>query len=287
MNKKIWRIIDLLQWGEKYFREKGVEQPRLEIEYLLSHVLGKKRLSIYLEFEKIVPQDELTRLRQVIERRVSGEPLMQLLGETDFYGCRIKVSRDVLIPRSETELMIDEAVRELKKTPPSSIVDLGCGSGCIAIAMAGAFKDVPVKAVDVSKAALEVAKENALLNHVSDSIEWIEEDMISFLSHAGKLECVISNPPYISLEEFNTLSPSVKDFEPRKALTDEGDGTFYLKAIMDSLSSVLIPEGVAFMEFGCTMGMWVEGYAKTKGLKPELYRDLAGHIRFVKLRLQK
>ncbi len=286
MNKKIWRIIDLLQWGEKYFSEKGVEQPRLEIEYLLSHVLGKKRLSIYLEFEKIVPQDELTRLRQVIERRVLGEPLMHLLGETDFYGCRIRVSRDVLIPRSETELMIDEAVRELKKEPPSSIVDLGCGSGCIAIAMAGAFRNVPIKAVDVSKAALEIAKENASLNQRADSIEWIEEDMISFLSHAEKFDCVISNPPYISLEEFNTLSPSVKDFEPRTALTDEGDGTFYLKAIMDFLPWVLSPKGVSFMEFGCTMGKWVEEYARTKGLKSELYRDLAGHIRFVKLCLK-
>ena len=286
MNKKIWRIIDLLQWGEKYFSDKGVEQPRLEIEYLLSHVMGKKRLSIYLEFEKIVPPEELTRLRQVIERRVSGEPLMHLLGETDFYGCRIKVSRDVLIPRSETELMIDEAVRELKKNPPSSIVDLGCGSGCIAVALASVFKNVPIKAVDVSKAALDMAKENALLNQVSDFMEWIEEDMISFLSHSKELDCVISNPPYISLEEFNTLSPSVKDFEPRKALTDEGDGTFYLKAIMDTLPLVLSPKGVAFMEFGCTMGVWVEGYARTKGLKPELYRDLAGHIRFVKLRLQ-
>ena len=286
MNKKIWRIIDLLQWGEKYFSEKGVEQPRLEIEYLLSHVLGKKRLSIYLEFEKIVPQEELTHLRQMIERRVSGEPLMHLLGETDFYGCRIKVSRDVLIPRSETELMIDEVVRLFKKNPPSSIVDLGCGSGCMAIALARAFRNVPVKAVDISKAALNLAKENALLNQVSDSIEWIEEDMISFLSQSKELDCVISNPPYISLEEFSALSPSVKDFEPRKALTDEGDGTFYLKAIMDSLSSVLSLKGVSFMEFGCTMGRWVEDYAKTKGLKPELYRDLAGHIRFVKLHLQ-
>lgn len=286
MSKKIWRIIDLLQWGEKYFTEKGVEQPRLEIEYLLSHVLGKKRLSIYLEFEKIVPQEELTRLRQVIEQRVSGEPLMHLLGETDFYGCRIKVSRDVLIPRSETELMIDEAVRELKKDPPSSIVDLGCGSGCIAIALGKAFRTVPVKAVDVSKAALSLAKENASLNQVSDSIEWIEEDMISFLSHEKELDCVISNPPYISLEEFNTLSPSVKNYEPRKALTDEGDGTFYLKAIMDLLPSVLSPKGMAFMEFGCTMGSWAESHAKSKGLSPVLYKDLAGHTRFIKLRLQ-
>ena len=286
MNRKIWRIIDLLQWGEKYFSEKGVEQPRLEMEYLLSHVMGKKRLSIYLEFEKIVPQEELGRLRQAIERRVAGEPLMQLLGETDFYGCRIKVSRDVLIPRSETELMIDEAVRELKKDPPSVITDLGCGSGCIAIAMAKTFISIPVKAVEVSPQALALAKENAVLNNVFDCIEWVEEDMISFLTRSRNLDCVISNPPYISLEEFNTLSPSVRNYEPRAALTDEGDGTFYLKSIMDLLPVSLSSKGVCFLEFGWNQGGFMEDYAGRLGLKAQIFRDLAGHTRFVKLRLR-
>ena len=262
---------------------KGIEQPRLEIDYLLAYVLKKKRLEIYLVFDAVVETDQLQKLKELIERRVSGEPLQYILGETDFMGCRIRVNSSVLIPRSETEHMVDEACQRIQERGFRKVLDLGTGSGAIAIAVAKNCEGVRVIAVDSSFAALEVARQNALLNGVGDKIEFVHEDMAQYLEKDSLSDLILSNPPYIPLSEYEVLSASVKNYEPRQALTDEGDGKLFLRKILHRLRERLNSEGEAFLEFGYGLGEWILEEAQTLGLRGVLYQDIACHTRFIRV----
>ncbi len=163
-----------------------------------------------------------------------------------------------------------------------SIVDLGTGSGCIAIALASKLKKANIQAVDNSSQSLEIARKNSQINNVSNHISFIEEDMLAFLRNK-QFDIIISNPPYISQDEFNTLNKSVKEFEPERALTDNLDGKIYLQGIISSLPETLKPEGNAFLEFGYNMGEWIMKTVKPLPLKAKIFKDIHGHARFVML----
>ena len=281
--KKIWNIIDILNWGEEYFKKYNIEQPRLNIEHLLAYLLKKKRLELYLDFETILQNSELNNLKKLLKRRIEGEPLIYILGETKFYDCTIKVSPSVLIPRAETEGMVDIIFQTINNHLSNlSIVDLGTGSGCIAIALASKLKTANIQAVDNSRQSLEIARENSQINNVSSHISFIEEDMLAFLKNK-KFDIIISNPPYISQNEFNTLNKSVKEFEPEGALTDNLDGKIYLQGIITSLPETLQPGGNAFLEFGYNMREWIMKTVKPLPLKAKIFKDIHGHDRFVML----
>lgn len=242
-----WRIVDLVRWGESYFREKGFRSPRLEMEYLLTALLNYKRVDLYLNFEEPVTPKELARLKVWIKRRLKHEPLQYILGETDFYGRTFTVAPPTLIPRPETERLIDAAISKIMKLKSPTILDVGTGSGCIAITLALECKDVLVMALDASEKAIGLAKMNA--NHLSANIEWIQKPMEDFQPEKP-FDIVVSNPPYITADEYTDLMPEVKDYEDPGALTDNSDGLTLTRQLVERKDTLLKSGGWMIVEVG-------------------------------------
>jgi len=223
---KIWRIIDLINWAESYFKEKGFENPRSEIEWLLRALLNCNRMDVYLRFEEPLSQTQLAKLRDWVKRRVEKEPLQYITGSCDFYGRVFSVNKHVLIPRPETERLIDTVIDKLKSIKSQYILDVGTGSGCIATTLGLEISGSTVLGLDISDAAISIAnknKENLSVGNVS----FQELDFLNTIPD-GQFDLLVSNPPYIPQGEMDGLMKDVLDFEPTIALTDEKDGlTFY------------------------------------------------------------
>ena len=223
---KLWRVIDLLNWAESYFKEKGFENPRGEIEWLLRAVLDCSRMDVYLRFEESLSQSQLATLRGWVKRRLAREPLQYITGFCDFYGREFFVNKHVLIPRPETERLIDIVLENLKGIDSPSILDVGTGSGCIATTLGLEIPSSTILGVDVSSDVLQVANENKE-NLGAENVSFEEMNILKQLPE-GQFDLLVSNPPYVPEGEMDGLMKDVKDFEPTNALTDENDGlTFY------------------------------------------------------------
>ncbi len=219
-----WTVLSMIKWGTAYFEEKGVPSPRLSIEWLLADVLQTRRLNIYLQFDRPLSDSELADMRGKIKRRLKHEPLQYIVGHTDFMGAHLRVTRDVLIPRPETERLVELALETLPGEAPCTVLDIGTGSGCIAISLKMERPDWDIYAVDLSKPALELARENAILN--TADITFLTGDLFKPESFTGdlpeKLDVIVSNPPYIPNKERPEIEQEVRDFEPGIALfTDD------------------------------------------------------------------
>ncbi len=231
-------ILEVINKTTPYFEKQGIESPRLTIELLLAHLLRKKRLQLYLEFERELDETTLEALRGMVKRRVAGEPLQYITGEAEFFGLRLMVDKRVLIPRPETELLVEAVVERMKaegggrkaedggrkggalsqRALPTAIVDVGTGSGCIAIALAKKFPDAEIIALDASRDALDVARGNATLHQVEKNIRFLESDLLEVLPDSFVADVIVSNPPYIADGEMAKLPKEVRDFEPVTAL---------------------------------------------------------------------
>lgn len=217
---RVWTVLSMLEWATDYFEEKGVDNPRLSIEWLLAHVLDIQRLDLYLKFDRPLSPDELNRLRPLVKRRGVHEPLQYITGTTDFLNCTIQVTKDVLIPRSETEQLVELILNRHQESHQLSLLDIGTGSGCIPIAIK---KNRPAwfcAGLDISTDALKVAEENSKLNEVD--ILFFEGD-INQLEHNDTIskrswDVIVSNPPYITDKEKSELDPQVLNYEPGLAL---------------------------------------------------------------------
>jgi release factor glutamine methyltransferase len=261
-----WTSLKLIQWTAGHFEKKGIPNPRLDAELLLAHVLKCKRIDLYVGHEAAVSDKDLAKYRELIERRAKREPLQYILGATEFWGLKFKVTPDVLIPRPETELLVEEA---LKNKDVISILDIGTGTGCIAIALAKNLPEAKVTATDLSKEALAVAKENAEANGVADRIEFVASDIAPWLffeTQDRKFDLIVSNPPYIRSLELDLLQPEVGQFEPRGALNGGDDGLETIKKILKEAPDFLKQGGRLLMEVG-------EGQAAS------LQREIACEIR--------
>tara|TARA_B110000116_G_scaffold115928_1_gene100628 strand:+ start:9594 stop:10469 length:876 start_codon:yes stop_codon:yes gene_type:complete len=248
VTNKIWRIIDLINWGVKYFQDRSFENPRLEIEIFLQHIFGYKKIDLYINFEEEVTPKNLKRLREFIKRRVENEPIQYITGVSNFYGRDFNVNKNVLIPRPETEILVNVSIDYLssKKTP--YIIDVGTGSGCIAITLAKELPSSKVIAIDYSQQALNIAKENAELVGVKN-IEFLKLDFLSEnLNYVA--DAVVSNPPYIAQEDIQSLMIDVKEFEPHRALTDNADGLEFYRILANKLDVILKKKGVLIIEVG-------------------------------------
>ena len=242
--KRTWRVIDLIKWGEDYFNKHSFEGPRQEIEWLLCDLLDCKRIDLYVKFEEIVPQSKLSTLNQWIKKRLNRMPLQYITGKTEFYGNRIFVDQEVLIPRPETERLVDIALEEMETIDNPKILEIGTGSGCISISIAAHRIDANIVATDISQSALEKAKENSKYHNISN-IEFKLLDIIKEIPQ-GNYDLVISNPPYIGIEELKGVMKDVKDFEPLIALTDNQDGlSFYRR--LSILGTKLLKEHAAMV----------------------------------------
>ena len=246
--KRTWRVIDLIERGEDYFNKHSFEGPRQEIEWLLCDLLDCKRIDLYVKFEEIVPQSKLSTLNQWIKKRLNRMPLQYITGKTEFYGNLIFVDQEVLIPRPETERLVDIALEEIKTIVNPKILEIGTGSGCISISIAAHRIDANIIATDISQSALEKANENSKYHNIKN-IEFKILDIIKEMPE-GNYDLVISNPPYIGIEELNSVMKDVKDFEPLIALTDNQDGLSFYRRLSTLGTKLLKKHAAMVLEVG-------------------------------------
>jgi len=279
-------ILAILNLTSEYFKKHAVENPRLNAERLLAHVLKIDRLQLYLQFDRILDKNELADYRVLVKRRVEREPLQYLTGETEFMGLPFKVNSSVLIPRPETEILV-QAVLELKdrfgkRTP--MLWDIGTGSGCIAVSLAYLWPGLQVRASDISMDAIAVAEQNARVNRVENSIRFLYHDIFQAEPvDMDEVDIIVSNPPYISKDEILKLDREIRDYEPMIALTDAGDGTAFYRRIMEMFGSFPNCKFVLLELSGTQPGL-IKSLLKHCSINQfSIIRDLNGHERVLKL----
>ena len=262
-------VLEVIQKSAAFLAQRGVDAPRLQTELLLAHVLQLPRMKLYLNFERTLTDAELATLRELVKRRGQREPLQHLTGSTSFCGLEMAVSRQVLVPRPETELLAEAGWEFLGKHSTSNIqhptskeqragsetgapaaLDFGTGSGCIAIALAVKCPAARVVAVDVAAEALAVARHNAGAAGVSERIEFLHGDGFAALPADARFDLIVSNPPYIPSAEIASLQPEVRDFDPRGALDGGADGLDFYRRLAAQAGAFLKPGGRIMLEFG-------------------------------------
>ena len=243
-------VLEVIQKSAEFLTKREVEAPRLQAELLLAHVLKLPRMKLYLNFERALSAAEADAMREFVKRRAAREPLQHILGSTSFCGFEIAVSRHVLVPRPETELLAELGWQFLAETSAPKALDFGTGSGCIAIALAAKCPAAQVAALEVSPEALVVARQNAAHNEVAARVEFIAGNGFSALPAESRFDLIISNPPYIPTAEIETLQPEVRDFDPRGALDGGADGLDFYRMLAAEAAAGLKPGGKIMLEFG-------------------------------------
>ena len=241
-----WTVLKILKWTTAYFAGKGIGPARLEAELLLAATLDLDRVGLYVNFERPLNADELTAYRERVRRRGLREPLQYILGETEFWSLSFMVSPAVLVPRADTEVLVEEALSRLAVA--DRVLDVGTGSGAIAIALAHERSDLQVTALDCSEAALEVARSNARRNGLAERVVCVAGDLAAL--PAGPFEMVVSNPPYIPSRDWAELMPEVRDHEPRLALDGGEDGLEAYRQLAAQAEQLLTPGGWLLVEVG-------------------------------------
>ncbi len=243
-------LLEVLRKTQDYLTSKGITEARLEAEYLLGHVLDMKRLDLYLSHDRPMADQELEALRELLKRRGRREPLQHILGEVEFMGLTFKVSPAALIPRQETEQLVSR-VLDFSNGRALKVLDIGTGNGCIAIALAKLNPELQILALDISRSALELARENARRLRVQARVSFQQLDILLELPHLEeRLDVVVSNPPYISNQEKSRLQPEVVKFEPPEALFAGDDGLLFYRRFVEILPRLLRPGGHFFFEIG-------------------------------------
>lgn len=248
-------VLKVIRRSAEFLERKGVENPRLQAELLLAHALQMPRMKLYLNFERPVSASELKLLRDWVARRGRREPLQQIVGSTSFCGFEISVNRQVLVPRPETELLAKQGWEFLNSLVAAGIeaptaLDLGTGSGCLAVALAVRCPRAVVWAADASAEALAVAQANATRHGVADRVRFVQSDLFCGLPPGQSFDLIVSNPPYVPTAEIATLTPEVRDFEPRNALDGGPDGLEYFRRIAVAAPGFLRPAGRLMLECG-------------------------------------
>lgn len=242
-------VLEAIRLSTEYLDKKKIDSPRINAELLLAHIIGCKRLDLYLAFDRPLTEPELNIYRGLIKRRASYEPLQYIIGTVEFYGLVFKVTPSVLIPRPETELLVEKIIKELSDKEQLNILEIGCGSGNIAISLAYHLKQAQIITTDISDAALNLAKENSQKLGVAERISFIRHNILTDdLLRFSMFDLVVSNPPYVSLQSYSSLQKEILDFEPRLAVTDESDGLTFYRIISEKVSGNIKKGGKLFFE---------------------------------------
>jgi len=280
-----WTIQRLLTWVTEYLTQKGVDAPRLSAELLLSHVLGLKRIELYTQYNKVVAQEHLDRLRDLVKRAGEHEPVAYLVGRTEFYSIEFEVTADCLIPRPETELLVQRSIESLRRrTGPQQVCDLCTGCGIVAVAIAKNVPDAQVLATDISETALAVAARNVEKHKLQDRIELRHGDLFEpLVPQLDLFDLIACNPPYVSAPEYDVLDRNVKEYEPRLALYGGPDGLDAYRRIGENVGPFLKPDGVLLLEIGYQQGPAVRELLERTGVfaQSRIDKDLQGHDRVV------
>lgn len=284
----VWTVGRLLTWTTDFLKSKGAENPRLDAEVLLAHARGCQRIELYTAFEEEPSEAVRTAFRELVGKRAKGAPVAYLVGRREFFSLMFEVTPDVLIPRPETETLVVRAIdlaKALSHDVPI-IADIGTGSGIIAVTVARHVKNARLTAVDISPAALEVARRNAEKHGVGERIEFVESDLFAAVPADARFDLVLSNPPYVSSSEMAELPVDVREFEPHQALDGGVNGTEVIERLVPQATERLNPGGWLLMEVGASNSARVEGNIRQQvGLElGDTLKDIAGIPRVVQAR---
>lgn len=285
-----WTINRLLTWTTDYFRQSGSQSPRLDAEVLLAHACSCQRIELYTAFDQVPEQAVVDQFREFIRRRSEGTPVAYLVGYREFYSLDFKVSPAVLIPRPETEFLVVAAIDLVKQSTiqghPIQIADIGTGSGAIAVTIAKNVAGCRITATDISRGALDIARENAATHDVGERIDFVECDLFGGLSQDQTFDYVLSNPPYIGESERGELSTDVLDHEPSQALFAGPDGTEVIRRLVPAAAERLLPGGWLLIEISPKIQRTVCQLIDETGAfeMASITKDLSGLARVVQSR---
>lgn len=284
---QIWKIGRILKWTEQYFGQKGIESPRLDAEVLLSHVLGKQRIYLYVHFDEPLQAEELALYRAMIRQRVEHMPVAYILGEKEFMGLTFKVTPDTLVPRPDTEILVQAAVDELKaqtegNKEPARLVDIGTGSGAVCLSVLSLLDGVTADTVDISPAARAVAEENAAALGLEARVRFHTGDLLAPVA-GQQFAAILSNPPYIPVADIAELAPEVRCKEPMTALAGGADGLDFYRRLCTEAPAMLTERGFMAFEVGIHQAEAVAALAEDNPLigRTEIRKDYAGIDRVV------
>ncbi|WP_435005294.1 peptide chain release factor N(5)-glutamine methyltransferase [Tundrisphaera lichenicola] len=278
-----WTVGRLLSWTRDFLKKKGAESPRLDAEVLLAFVLGCERVRLYTQYEEEVGESDRGKFRDLVKRRADGTPVAYLVGRKEFYSLPLAVSPAVLIPRPDSEFVVVEFLARLKAVESPRCVDVGTGSGCLALACAQHHKSARFMAIDLSPEALAVARSNAEKLGLSDRVEFRQGDLLAPVAGDGPFDAIVSNPPYIATGVIPTLEPGVRDNEPHLALDGGEDGLRVVDRLIAEAVPMLKVGGHLILEIGSDQETPVR---ELVAARPELemaptIRDSANHPRVI------
>lgn len=273
----------LLQWMTQDFAARGLDSPRLDAELLAAHALSVTRVALYMDLDRPLTGEELSKVRELVKRRRAREPVAYILGRRELYGRSFAVGPAVLIPRPDTEALIERALAILPPQSEARVLDLCTGSGCIAITIACERPGTRADATDLSAEALEVARENATSLGVAERVRLLQGDLYAALPEPARYALVVANPPYVALRERDQLAPDVAEHEPHAALFGGEDGLDVIRRLVAGLGEVIEPEGHALIEVGAGQAAAVEALLAALPWveRTERHRDLGGVERVV------
>ena len=281
LKNKIWRIIDIINWSKDYLEKNNIDSPRLTIELMLTHVLEIERIKLYTDYDKPLSDKELSTIKSMINQRVKRFPLQYILGQVEFLGRKFIVNQNVLIPRPETEEIVVKVINDNEKNKDYKILDIGTGSGCIAISLAKEFTSSTITALDNSTSALKVAKQNSIDLEV-ENVKFVYADILT-TEPKLKYDIIVSNPPYVSTSEMNEIEPELS-FEPNSALTDSSDGLEFYRRFVTIFKNILSIDGVFYLELNSFLSEEIKNMF-SMDYRVEIINDLFEKPRILKGRL--
>lgn len=276
-------LLDILNLCTEYLTKFGLADPRHDSQLLLAEYFKISRMDLYLRFDQPVSKHELNDIREMLKRRAKHEPLQYIFGKADFYGLEFKVNREVLIPRMDTETLIETVLAGIDEDRLDlKLLDIGTGTGCIPISVLKNSSSVEAIGMDISEGAVALARENAVINEVEERVTFFVRDLFKDMKVKEKFDIVVSNPPYIASSEMDELDLEVKDYEPHTALSDNGDGLKFYERIAAILSEILIPGGLLCLEIGYLQGESVQKIFANLLDEMVLIKDLSGKDRVIR-----
>ena len=279
--KPVWTIMKILEWTKQYFSDKGVENPRLDAEVLLCDVLKCQRINLYVHFDQPLLEYELKQYREYVQKRAQHEPLAYILGHRAFMKNELEVSRDTLVPRPETELLVEHLIKLNQGKDDIKILDLGCGSGAIVVSLLQELPNAVGMGVDIAPGALHITDKNATKLNVDKRLKTICSDLFKEIPQNEKFSVIVSNPPYIITSEIPKLALDVQK-EPRQALDGGEDGLDFYRRIVNDVDKYLEEDGMLAFEIGMDQGKAVEDICKNAHFPvTKILKDYAGLDRMV------
>lgn len=281
-DQKIWTILSILNWATDYFTSKEISSARLDAQLLLGHILNMSKVELYTAFDKPLTKDELAAFKKLILRRANREPVAYILGTKGFWRYDFNVTPATLIPRPDTEILVERSLEllSIKKWESPRVLDIGTGSGCLAISIALDYPNAQVEAVDISPEALKIAEQNSI--SLGAKVNFYQSDLMTALK--GKTyHLIVSNPPYISEDELKVVQPEIRGFEPHLALTSPRQGMQHYERILENVGNYLTDDGVLLLEIGDYREKLLTELAKKYFFHTNTHPDLSGSLRLLEL----